>query len=210
MSRLQPFFVRQAAAFALLAASFAAMAADPLLAGFETFKTEKAAADPAYYASLAEGQHPAVLAIACSDSRVDPAILFSARSGEIFTVRSIAAIVPAPEQAAQADAVMSAVEYAVKHLKVSRIAVIGHSGCGGMNALLHPEGVAKDAFIAPWVQTAAAAKRESASETEKAAARLSAENLKKYAFVAERAAEGKLAVDAFYYDIAAQTMTPLE
>ena len=43
--------------------------------------------------TLAKGQRPEVMVIACSDSRVDPAILTSARPGDLFIVRNVAAVV---------------------------------------------------------------------------------------------------------------------
>ena len=47
---------------------------------------------------VARGQHPEVAVIACSDSRVDPAILFQADPGDLFVIRNVANLVPPMEQ----------------------------------------------------------------------------------------------------------------
>lgn len=88
---------------------------------------------------LAHGQEPKSLVIACCDSRVDPAILLGGKPGDLFVVRSIAALIPPVGLSSPRDAVMSALEYGVKHLDVDHLIVMGHSACGGIHAALFPE-----------------------------------------------------------------------
>src|SRR3546814_16252144 len=66
-----------------------------LIDGFEGFRREYFERRPALFEDLIrQGQHPKVLVIGCSDSRADPAILTRARPGDLFIVRTVAAIVP--------------------------------------------------------------------------------------------------------------------
>ena len=128
-----------------------------LITGFHNFRREMLAEDAEFFASLAKSQNPHTLVIACCDSRVDPGIILGGRPGELFVVRNVAAIVPHQAPVGQPDAVMAAIEYGVKHLEVNHIVVMGHSNCGGIHGLLHPEAVAHEDYIADWVKQAAPA-----------------------------------------------------
>lgn len=122
-----------------------------LIQGFHNFKEDYFLREREFFSSLVHGQSPKTLVVACCDSRVDPAILMGCRPGDLFVARSIAAIVPDVEKAGEHDAVVSAVEYAVKHLDVRNIIVMGHSNCGGIHGLLHPEVVSKEPYISRWL-----------------------------------------------------------
>lgn len=77
-------------------------------------------------ASLAKGQQPRVVVLACSDSRVAPEILFDQGLGDLFVVRSAGNI---------ADAIgIGSIEYAVEHLGSSVLVVLGHTHCGAVTA----------------------------------------------------------------------------
>ncbi|MBI5834706.1 MAG: carbonic anhydrase [Armatimonadetes bacterium] len=84
---------------------------------------------------LLEGQHPYAVVVACSDSRVPPELIFDAGLGELFVVRSAGEVLDA--------ASVGSVEYAVEHLHVPTIAVLGHSECGAVKATI--ESLAKRA-----------------------------------------------------------------
>lgn len=85
-------------------------------------------ADAAKRAALAEGQHPYACIVTCSDSRVPPEILFDQTLGEIFVIR-LAGNVMTPEA-------VGSVEYAVAHLNVPVVLVLGHSSCGAVKAAI--------------------------------------------------------------------------
>jgi carbonic anhydrase len=128
-----------------------------LIKGMSGFKDRFYRIEPDRMKDLAEhGQSPAVLLIACSDSRVDPALLTGAAPGELFVVRNVANLVPPYQLEGKHDGARAAIEYAVRHLKVGHIIVLGHAHCGGIKALLgslsgHP---LESDFISSWVSMA--------------------------------------------------------
>lgn len=77
-------------------------------------------------AALAEGQTPYAAVIACSDARVAPEIIFDADLGELFVIR-VAGQVLGP-------AARGSLEYAIAHLCVPLVVVLGHSNCGLVQA----------------------------------------------------------------------------
>lgn len=60
-----------------------------LIAGFRQFHKDYFLGDQALFTSLSQGQKPSTLVIACSDSRVDPAIVMNAKPGDLFVVRNV-------------------------------------------------------------------------------------------------------------------------
>ena len=106
----------------------------------------------AEYETLAEkGQTPHTLIVACSDSRADPALIFDAKPGELFVVRNVANLVPPYEPDGHLHGVSAALEFGVKVLGVSRIMVMGHAHCGGVNAMRYGAPDYCQDFVAPWV-----------------------------------------------------------
>ena len=81
-----------------------------------------------------EGQSPKTMVICCSDSRVEPSILFGTGPGDLFIVRNVANLVP-PYTSKNSVSTGAALEYAVKNLMVKDIIVLGHAHCGGVAAL---------------------------------------------------------------------------
>lgn len=79
-----------------------------------------------------EGQRPHTVVLSCSDSRAIPERIFSAGIGELFVVR-VAGNVLGPQQ-------LGSVEYAVEHLGCDLVLVLGHRGCGAVEAALAGDG----------------------------------------------------------------------
>lgn len=77
---------------------------------------------------LASGQRPHAIVLSCSDSRVPPEIVFDQKLGDIFTVRTAGE--------ALADNAIGSIEYAVEHFGSKLILVMGHTGCGAVQAAL--------------------------------------------------------------------------
>ena len=82
-----------------------------------------------------EGQHPTILFIGCSDSRLVPYMLTGTGPGELFIVRNVGAFVPPHDGSAGYHGTAAAIEFAVLNLNVAHIVVCGHSHCGGIRAL---------------------------------------------------------------------------
>jgi len=75
---------------------------------------------------VAKGQKPFAVIITCSDSRVPPEILFDQGIGDLFVIRTAGNIVD--------DIGLGSIEYAVEHLKVPLVVVLGHERCGAVDA----------------------------------------------------------------------------
>jgi len=101
------------------------------------------------FTELASGQRPEALLITCSDSRIDPTLLTQSKPGDLFIIRNAGNIVPAFGQAL--GGVTATIEYAVMALGVKDIIICGHSNCGAMGGVLHPEHVAKMKSVAAWL-----------------------------------------------------------
>ena len=80
---------------------------------------------------LVKGQNPDTLVITCSDSRVIPEYIFNATLGELFVIRTAGNVINAGE--------LATVEYAIEHLKVKNVIVLGHTHCGAIHASIHNE-----------------------------------------------------------------------
>ncbi|HTH73936.1 MAG TPA: carbonic anhydrase [Trinickia sp.] len=96
-----------------------------------TWASDVARRDPGVFERLRRGQQPAALWIGCADSRVPAEVVTGAAPGELFVHRNVANLF-LPDD----DNSMSALEYAVRALKVGDIVVCGHYGCGGVRAAL--------------------------------------------------------------------------
>jgi carbonic anhydrase len=79
-------------------------------------------------ADLAKGQHPFAIVLTCADSRVAPELIFDTGLGDLFVLR-VAGNIADP-------AVVGSIEYAVEHLHVPLIVVVGHESCGAVVAAL--------------------------------------------------------------------------
>jgi carbonic anhydrase len=196
-------------------------AIERLLAGFKVFKAQNYEHRPELFARLiAEGQRPEVLIIACSDSRVDPAILLDAQPGELFVVRNVANLVPPYNPDRQHHGTSSAVEFAVRDLGVQHIVVLGHAHCGGIQALRsyhHDPARQRDRhFIASWVKIAESALKSTyggvhhpdpqpgdshSAQIEQDAIRISLANLSGFPWIADAVAAGKLRLHGWWFDL---------
>lgn len=189
---------------------------DGLIAGYWRFRDQQWAAERARWASLAEGQSPQVMIIACSDSRCDPATIFDTSPGEIFVVRNVANLVPPFEQGGGRHGVSAALEFAVTQLEVPDILVMGHGQCGGVHASLSCKfdhaAPGEGGFIASWIELLDEAREKVAARhgtgeeglraLERETVKVSLKNLRTFPAVAEREAQGRLRLHGAYFAIA--------
>lgn len=193
-------------------------AIERLVSGFRVFKAQNYEHRPEQFARLvSEGQRPEVLIIACSDSRVDPAILLNAQPGELFVVRNVANLVPPHNPDRQHHGTSSALEFAVRDLGVGHIVVLGHARCGGIQALRSyqrdPARQGDRHFIASWVSIAAHALDgcahdaeprpgdADAARVEQAAIKISLANLRGFPWIADAVAAGRLQLHGWWFDL---------
>jgi carbonic anhydrase len=133
------------------------MSLESLLDGYRRFRKERFPGAQKLYRELeASGQSPRLMFIACCDSRVDPATIFDTGPGELFVLRNVANLVPPNSPVAKHQAMSAALEFAVLHLDVQHIVVMGHAQCGGAKALLDGvhEQIPNAEFIGSWMNLA--------------------------------------------------------
>jgi carbonic anhydrase len=111
----------------------------------------------AYQEAVSAPQHPHTLMITCADSRVDPEAITQSGPGEIFVSRNIGNMVPPYGSAL--GGVSAVIEYAVDVVKVRHAVICGHSDCGAMKGLLHPETLAAIPTVRKWLSNGDAAMR---------------------------------------------------
>lgn len=185
---------------------------DKLIEGYREFRRRRWPEERANFAELAKGQRPEFLVIACSDSRADPATIFSARPGELFVIRNIAATVPPyePEETTH-HGTSAALAFAVLKLPLRGILVMGHAQCGGIAAALDNQIAESIPFLSAWIDLLEPARQRTTgvhdhaarhTEMERNAVRLSLERLMTFPFVAERVDAGALSLYGARFGIA--------
>ncbi|ABC63357.1 carbonic anhydrase [Erythrobacter litoralis] len=188
-----------------------------LLRGYRRFREGTYPRQRARFEETAmEGQHPKLMIIGCSDSRVDPAQIFDVDPGEIFVVRNVAALVPPFETTPGLHGVSAAVEFAVQMLEVKQILVMGHGRCGGCKAALTENLAAaspgEGGFVANWIKLLDEARkpvaekhgtsgREAELAMEFAAVRQSLANLRTFPWVAEKETAGEIKLRGAHFSI---------
>lgn len=128
-----------------------------LVEGIHQFQSSIFSTQQKLFSRLVEGQHPLALFITCSDSRIDPSLITQTKPGELFIMRNAGNIVPAYGSLHGGEA--ATIEYAVSALKIQDIIICGHSHCGAMTGLLHPEQLEEMPSVKAWLDHAAATRR---------------------------------------------------
>jgi carbonic anhydrase len=125
---------------------------DAILRGVEHFQKHVFPRQRELYQTLASGQDPYALVIACSDSRVVPSDITQSKPGDLFICRNAGNIVPAYSETP--GGITATIEYAVMVLQVRAIIVWGHTNCGAMKGLLYPEKLASLRAVSAWLHHA--------------------------------------------------------
>lgn len=182
-----------------------------LVRGLHAFQAGYFAKHQQLFEQLATtGQSPETLFVTCCDSRVVPTLITQAAPGELFIVRNIGNIIPGSDLPGGTSA---AIEYAIDVLQVENVIVCGHTQCGAMEAVLHPERVAHLPNVRRWISRAERVRsviQERYSELT-GDARLTAaveenvlvqlENLKEFPFISRRLEAGTLHINGWVYHI---------
>jgi carbonic anhydrase len=185
-----------------------------LEAGIHHFHATYFASNRSLFEQLAEaGQRPETLFITCCDSRIVPNLITTAAPGELFIVRNVGNIVPSVERGVLGG-VSAAIEYAVEVLEVGNVIVCGHTNCGAIDAILHPERMRHLPFVSRWLSESAripalieeryghleGEARVTAAVQENVLVQL--ENLRSFRFVARRLESGRLKMNGWVFKIA--------
>ena len=186
-----------------------------LIEGYRNFMSGRYATESERYRKLAEeGQKPTTMVIACCDSRAAPETIFDCGPGQLFVLRNVANLVPPYGPDAAYHGTSSAIEFAIIHLKVENIVVMGHGRCGGIAGALATAGghAPEGAFIGKWLtmieEVAGKVEANSlltASEQQTALERIvirqSIGNLLTFPFVKDRVEANELSLHGAWFDI---------
>ncbi|MCP4969727.1 MAG: carbonic anhydrase [Arcobacter sp.] len=160
------------------------------------------------------GQHPEVMFIGCSDSRVTPDLMLSTRPGDMFILRNVGNFVPPFKHDEDFHGSAAAIEYAVAVLKVKHIIICGHSHCGACQSL-YQDIPNNDSLIhvKTWLNLGQKAKektlknknftndQEKFRETERNSIIHQLDNLLTYPDIERLLKSNELQIHGWYYDI---------
>jgi len=186
-----------------------------LIDGYKRFYKKSFEKKQEFYGNLSkEGQSPKFLVISCCDSRVHPAQIMDTNPGDIFVIRNVANLVPVNEPDGKSHGTSAAMEFAVKHLNVKHIIVLGHSQCGGIKTLMEGEHFSNEySFVDPWMGIAKNARlsvlekhkgksfEEQCTYCEKASIEISLNNLMTFPWIKEKCDSGELNIHGWYFNI---------
>ena len=183
---------------------------DFLERGVGRFKREGFRRNRALFRKLARSQSPRVLFVTCADSRVVPALITQTRPGDLFVERNPGNIVPVYSR--DAVGVSASIEYAVDVLKVERVVVCGHSDCGAVKGILHPEKIASVPAVKRWLtygnrsrrmlgRAAGLSEREQLERLTQLNVLVQLEHLLTHPCVSRRLRQGKLTLHGWVYRI---------
>lgn len=173
--------------------------------GYQIFRKKYATGDQSVMQSLSyNGQRPEIMVVACCDSRVDPALILQCDPGDLFVVRNVANIIPPYEKDEAHHGTSAALEFGICFLQVKHLILLGHSQCGGIEALLN-EPLAKDKndFINNWVSIIHRPSEALASHDDyaKLALNQSYQNCLSFPWIREKLAKDALSIHRWFFHV---------
>ncbi len=174
-----------------------------LLKGYKDFREKYVSGPGSLMENLSKkGQHPKALCVACSDSRVDPALLFQCDPGDIFMVRNVANLVPPyGGVGTHHHGTSAALEFGLCYLDIPSIIILGHSQCGGIEAHMTQD-MPQDDFLSAWLKIipdfSVCADIESCA---KKSLVHSGNNLRTFPWIKKRLDQGRLAIHLLFFHI---------
>jgi carbonic anhydrase len=180
-----------------------------LIDGFEKFRKEEYESLKASMPRLVkEGQSPDHFVISCIDSRSNPGTIFRSAPGTFMAHKAMGAIV---RPYSKGTALAAALQFALIHNKVQNIIILGHTGCGAIEALIN--GI-EDEEISSFLDVAQAAMEKAQQQVqlpakyddlrrfaEQQIILESAKNLRTYPSVQQALAENRLAIKPWLFDM---------
>jgi carbonic anhydrase len=128
-----------------------------LIEGLHHFQQNVFGSQQDLFERLSRGQSPETLFITCSDSRINPNLLTQTQPGELFILRNAGNLIPPYTINSGGEA--ATIEFAVDALSVKDIIICGHSHCGAMDGLMHPENIRSFPALSRWLSYADATRR---------------------------------------------------
>ncbi len=177
---------------------------EKMLKGYQQFRALHAQGKESLMQTLShQGQKPEVMIVACCDSRVDPALILQCNPGELFVVRNVANIVPPYEKDSLHHGTSAALEFGVCFLKVKHLILLGHSQCGGIQALINAHNFPENDFISNWVSILKVDDfcLKDADVYAQQALEQSYKNCLAFPWIHQKVTAGELVVHAWFFDI---------
>lgn len=174
-----------------------------MMRGYQLFRKKYVLGDKAIMQYLSDyGQQPQIMVVACCDSRVDPALILQCDPGDLFVVRNVANIVPPYEKDEAHHGTSAALEFGVRFLGIKHLILLGHSQCGGIQALLNTNSNNND-FITNWVSLLKTQHdhNHDADEYARMALNQSYQNCLTFPWVREKIQQEKLMIHLWFFDI---------
>lgn len=175
-----------------------------ILQGYQAFRKKYALDDKSVMQHLSyHGQKPEIMVVACCDSRVDPALILQCEPGDLFVARNVANIVPPYEKDEAHHGTSAALEFGVCFLNVKHLILLGHSQCGGIQALLDGSDTNKNDFINSWVSLIKTNHFDShnSDDCAKAALNQSYQNCLTFPWIKEKVTKQQLIIHQWFFDI---------
>lgn len=190
-------------------------ATDRLIAGYQRFRYGYYQQNKKLLLKLAqEGQSPKIAIVSCCDSRVDPSIILDCAPGDLFVIRNVANLVPPCESSDSFHGTSAALEFAVNGLEVESIIILGHTQCGGIEALIdNPPSSLPKSFISTWMKQLESVRNDILDDDkfvsqeqryhacEQLGISQSLNNLISFPWIRSRVNVGQLKLHGWYYDL---------
>lgn len=174
-----------------------------ILNGYHNFREKYAKGDLSVMRYLSRyGQNPQIMVVACCDSRVDPALILQCDPGDLFVVRNVANIVPPYERDEAHHGTSAALEFGICFLKVNHLILLGHSQCGGIQALMDNRSIGQNDFISNWVNLIHPSDKGcNVDDCAKQALQQSYRNCLTFPWIKDRIEKQQLALHLWFFDI---------
>lgn len=175
-----------------------------ILQGYKIFREKYASGNESVMRSLAiDGQKPKAMVVSCCDSRVDPGLMLQCKPGDLFIVRNVANIIPPFECDKKHHGTSAALEFGIRFMGIKDLIILGHSNCGGIEALLADHAKGHNDFISKWVSIVSdeEAKNLSVDDCARASIKRSYQNCMSFPWLKERLESGDLNIHMWFFDI---------
>ena len=175
-----------------------------MLEGYGVFRKKYTVVDNAVMRYLADsGQKPQVMIVSCCDSRVDPALILQCNPGDLFVVRNVANIIPPYQKDEVLHGTSAALEFGICLLNIKHLILLGHSQCGGINALLNSQNLLQNDFITKWVSSikVAGSKVSNPDEYAKLGLTRSYKDCLTFPWIKEKVDTQELTIHRWFFDI---------